>query len=232
MKFRSAMVTSVAGSIGGITFFNGRFGHMVARARSIPTQPGSTPQTQIRTAWSNAQGLWVNATPTTRLLWEQYAATVTYQGSTGSYQINGRERFLATLSLISYLNTVLGLSIPATAAAPGEIGWLLLSDLATSAPTLAETGFSVDVGNPNSEPIEVSMAISQGLPETINFWKGPWDTETLDSINLPALSSGSLEFQGLVDGKVYFIRIRAVNSDTGHRISEQFILRAIAEVGT
>lgn len=232
MKFLSQVYTSVSGSVGGITYFNGRFGHLVARARAIPTQPGSTPQTQMRTAWSNAQALWINATPTTRRLWDQYAATVTYQGPTGSYQINGRERFLATLSLISYLNIVLGLSIPATAVPPTEIGWLLLSDLDISPPSLAAVGFSVDVGNPNAEPIEVSMAISQALPETINFWKGPWDTETLDTINLPALSSGSLEFDLLEDGKVYFVRIRAVSSDTGHRISEQFILRAIAEVGT
>lgn len=231
MKFRSQVYTSVAGSVGGITYFNGRYGHLIARARSIPTQPGTTPQAQMRAAWSDAQAFWVNATESERGKWQQYAATVTYQGPMGAYNINGRERFLATLSIISYLNTVLGAGLILSAAAPKDIGWLLLSGLDTQSPTLGEIGFKLKVTNPNDHDIQVYATLSQALPDTINFWKGPWDPDQLKNVSITTLSSGTIDFYGLEAGKTYFIRIRGISDTAEHRFSEQFIIHTVAEVG-
>lgn len=227
-KFLSQIWTSVSGSIGGITFFNGRHGHMVARSRTIPTNPQSTPQTQIRTAWSNAQGLWVNATPAQRDKWDDYAATVIYQGPAGSYTIGGRERMLATISLASYLNTVFGETIPLTASAPRDIGWMLLSNLETHDPLIPSIGFDLILGNPNDHDMVVHIKISQALPQTINSWKGPWDTPRATVASVPALSSATVSFTDLEDEKVYFLEVRAISDTVEHRISEAFILRAIA----
>lgn len=228
MKFLSQVYTNVSGSVGGITYFNGRYGHMVARARSAPTQPNSTPQTQIRTAFSNAQALWNLATPTEREQWESYAQTVQYSGPLGDYTIGGRERMLATVGLSSYMNTVFGTIIPVSAGAPRGAGWLLLSELALEDPSLPGTGFELTVGNPNDHDIECHVQISRPLPLTVNFHKGPWDTASALSLAVPSLSTGVLNVFGLEDGLAYFVRVRAVSDTAEHKMSEGFILRGIA----
>lgn len=228
LKFLSHVWSAVSGSINGITYFNGRYGFMIARNRSIPTQPNSTPQSKMRTALSNAQALWNLATVAERTAWETYAATVQYTGPIGNYHIGGRERMLGTIALSSYMNNVLGTTIPVSAGAPRGAGWLLLSELDTADPSLPGTGFDLTVGNPNDHAIEVQIQISAAKPITVNFWKGPWETAQSVSLAVPSLSTALKVFDGLEDGLVYFVRVRGVSNSAEHKMSEAFILRVIA----
>lgn len=228
MKFTSHVWSAVSGSINGITYFNGRYGFLIARNRSVPTQPNSTPQSKMRTALSNAQALWNLATPVQREAWETYAQTVQYTGPVGNYHIGGRERMLGTISLSSYMNNVLGTVIPVSAAAPRGAGWLLLSELDTQDPSLPGTGFDLTVGNPNDHDIQCHIQISAAKPVTVNFWKGPWVVSQSVTLTVPSLSTAIHVFDGLEDGLVYFVRIRGVSGTVEHKMSESFILRAIA----
>lgn len=76
MKFKSALVTQVSGSIGGMTGAHNK-GGMYFRARAIPTNPGSDQQSLIRGLVSQLSNLWLSTlTADQREAWKQYAQEV------------------------------------------------------------------------------------------------------------------------------------------------------------
>lgn len=74
--FKSQIFTQASGSVGGLTFSHNR-GGMYTRARSIPTNPGTTFQEAVRAIVSQLSVAWFQAlTEAQREAWENYA-TVT-----------------------------------------------------------------------------------------------------------------------------------------------------------
>lgn len=76
MKFKSALVTAVSGSIGGATFAHNQ-GGMYVRARATPTNPNTSFQQIIRNLMSQITSAWQNTlTQAQRDAWEVYASNV------------------------------------------------------------------------------------------------------------------------------------------------------------
>lgn len=73
MKFKSALVTQASGSIGGLTASRNK-GGMYVRARAMPTNPGTTFQTAVRSFMAQLTAIWANTlTAAQRSAWSQYA---------------------------------------------------------------------------------------------------------------------------------------------------------------
>ncbi|KKM08309.1 hypothetical protein LCGC14_1725150 [marine sediment metagenome] len=77
MLFKSALVTQISGSIGGMTGSHNR-GGMYLRARVIPTDPGTILQTTMRAIIANLTSRWNDVlTAGQRTAWNLYASRVT-----------------------------------------------------------------------------------------------------------------------------------------------------------
>jgi len=76
MKFKSQVYTQASGSIGGITYSHNK-GGMYTRGRSIPTDPGSSRQMNVRDSVSMYSQMWTTGlTQAQRDEWELYALNV------------------------------------------------------------------------------------------------------------------------------------------------------------
>lgn len=83
MKFKSALVTQVSGSVGGMTGSHNK-GGMYFRSRTIPTNPNSSQQQTIRSTVADLSNRWTNIlTPAQRAAWDVYAANVLLPGPLG-----------------------------------------------------------------------------------------------------------------------------------------------------
>jgi hypothetical protein len=81
--FKGTIAGSISGSIAGVTFSHNKGGGYI-RARSIPTNPNSPQQQQVRGFLSQLSNLWVTwLTPAQRAGWEDYAANVTVINALG-----------------------------------------------------------------------------------------------------------------------------------------------------
>jgi hypothetical protein len=75
MIYKSGIIASGSGSIGGLTFSHNRAGQYI-RARSIPTDPASSEQQSARTRFSNASARWATLSTSQRDAWKTYALAV------------------------------------------------------------------------------------------------------------------------------------------------------------
>lgn len=224
----SQVYTIIRGSVGGLTYLANQFHQIVVRARTAPAQPGTVPQTMMKSAFTEAEALWRTASTALRNAWKLHANTVTYSGPLGPYTISGRLRFLGVFSLAAYLNSRFTAGITMTPSAPVLPGWLLLSKLKLTPRTTVGTGFTIEVTNPDLEGIIVLVNVSQVLPTTRNFWKGPWNDADTTTFEVAHSSSDTLEIGELEEGMRYFVQLRAIGDGVSHRISQAFILHTEA----
>jgi len=76
MKFKSAIITQASGSVGGLTFAHNQ-GGLYTRARSIPTDPGSSYQVAVRNIVGQLVAQWANTlSAAQRAAWAVYAENV------------------------------------------------------------------------------------------------------------------------------------------------------------
>lgn len=95
MKFKSALVTQVSGSVGGMTGSHNR-GGMYFRTRAIPTDPLSTMQQAMRMYLGNLSTAWTDVlSEAQRAAWNLYAANVTVIGPLGdAITLSGQMHFI------------------------------------------------------------------------------------------------------------------------------------------
>jgi len=94
MLFKSALVTQVSGSIGGLTGSHNAAG-MYFRSRVIPVDPASNYQQDARSAVAQLVARWGALTPTQREVWAVYAANVPLTNRLGdSRYVSGLAHFV------------------------------------------------------------------------------------------------------------------------------------------
>ncbi len=201
----SQVYSIIRGSVGGVTYLANQFHQIVVRARTAPVQPGTTPQAQMRTAFSAAEAIWRLATTLQQAGWSLHALSVQYQGPLGKYTISGRLRALAVLSLASYLNTRFSKTITISPTPPLRTGWFLISNFNLVNLAAPGTGFTINITNDESEACVVLVNISPALNNTRNFWKGPWDDSLTQTFDIAASASGTQDITGLVAGAIALV---------------------------
>lgn len=229
-KIRSHIWSSAAGSVGGITYFNGPHHAILARARVVPVQPGTLHQSQMRSAMSEAAAQWDALTALQQQDWEIYAQTCTYQGKQGNYEVTGRSMFMAGRSLQRYI-FLRGLEIPTFVVTPPVVtGFLVPSDFALAPPTGIGTGFQVRLKTDVNDPQLTVIQVSGPKGDETNFWKGPWDTRKTETDISAADTNVLHDILGLVDGAKYFVRVKCVADDAAPRTSTEWFGSTYASV--
>jgi len=229
-KLLSQVATTLRGSVGGITYTANQWHAILMRARVSPVNPNTTHQSEIRSAFAGAQGAWLALSDTERELWDDYALTCVYPGPLGNYTIPGRLMFAACYGWAKYLETRGIASIVVGDLPPSIPGWLPVDAVTPSHPATPGTGVAVSVTITGTESVTVIAEVSWAFNPTRYRFKGPFKSSTLQGIEAVAPGqSVLLEFLGLAEDLVYFIRVRCITSAEPHRISAEYIVRCVAE---
>jgi hypothetical protein len=138
--------------------------------------------------------------------------------------------FVAVQTLVKYLTERGLFAFASDTSAPTTPGWLGVGPFSINILSAPGTGFSIAYQNFTGEDAQLFVERSFAQPVTRNRFKGPWLSSTAQCLSMPNGTSGLLDIDGLEDGKVYFVRLRAVTEDPPYRISSEYILRAVASV--
>lgn len=213
-KIVSPVWSTIRGSIAGTTYFPNQYGQIIARQRTTPVNPGTLRQTQMRGAFGVAAVQWRSLTQVQRDAWNDYAATCAFGYPQGYYYIPGREMFVRNIGTTIYLRTRGEYTAAIDPTAPT---WNFPSFglLDTVDPSASQTGFTVQaqVGGPFLDGLMYGW-VSRAVNPTVNFWKGPFLTETLvsNSHTFPG-NLATLEFNGLSEGYKYFFKCGFITED-------------------
>lgn len=172
MKFRSALVTAISGSIGGMTGARNR-GGMYLRARSQPVNPSTEAQQVVRNALNELTTAWNNVlTFAQRLDWRIYADNSPLTDSLGQprevtalnmYVRGNVARLQAGLSRIDNSPIVFGIAEAATLlAASVDVGDQEINVTPSYGPWANKTG--------------AAMLVYASTPQNpgVEFFKGPY----------------------------------------------------------
>ena len=227
-RLLSPVASIMRGSVAGLTFTANTFHQIVVRQRTSPVQPGTNPQSRIRSAFTAASVLWKDATPTVRAAWDDYAKTLFYPGPLGPYQVPGRSVFISNLSLCYYLYLAGLMVTPPSTEPPTIAGFLSTNFYGYVPPTTPGTGYELNVNNPNDEPVLAICERSWAYELTRQFFKGPFVASTIVAPEVEPSTTETIPFLSLTANRVYFNKCRLLSSTAPFRVSPLFYIRAIA----
>lgn len=173
MKIKSQIITEASGSMGGLTASHNR-GGLYFRARTIPVNPGSPQQVEIRGFMAQLTNLWLNIlTSLQRSGWNNYAEQVPLADKLGEprnvgglamYVRSNSPRLQAGLARVDDAPTVFNL---------GDY-------FPTSLPTASEATqiITIPFSEADEWPAEDGAAmifwVARPQNPSINFFKGPY----------------------------------------------------------
>ncbi len=226
----STIASNMLGSVAGLTFFNGPFHQIQVRQRTVPVQPNTVNQVKAKASFSAGVQAWEQATEQQRQDWAAFAATVTFQGPLGPYHPTGRMLAVAQFQVTGYLlnRGVAGFIGGNGMIAPINPGMLVVTNPTILPPDGAATGFKIRANNDTGESVNLYAVRSFKQSTARNFYKGPWISSTLDATVIATGENGFVEFTGLDEDGVYFVKFRFISLSAGRRYSQEGILRAVA----
>lgn len=219
----------IRGSIAGTTYFANQYHQIVARARTSPATLPSGNQTKIKSAFAAALGTWQSLSEAVQDDWNLFAKTCTYQGATGSYNVPGQQIFQGARALQNYVLLQAWAAPTLVTGAPATTGFNLLGNVTPIPYVGPGTGVSVSF---QTDPVDASMivgSISPPLDKENLKYGGPWRVRDSQAAILPADAGSFMEFDNLLPGKIYFVRLIAVSDDIAPRISASYIVRDVAQ---
>jgi len=218
MKFKSALVTQVSGSVGGMTGSHNR-GGMYFRSRAIPTDPLSTMQQAMRMYLGMLSTYWGETlTAAEQEAWNLYAANVTVIGPLGDpITLSGQMHFIRS-------NTArLQAGLSQIDAAPTTFN-------TGETPMVSSVAYSNVVGPPAGTQLDITftsittgvMLIRIGRPQGagIGFFKGPFRYQTHEDTS--PFSDLQDVWPDMTAGQKVWTAFR--NSFDDGRLSEQVIV--------
>lgn len=176
MKFKSALMESASGSIGGITASRNR-GGTYFRGRAIPTNPNTPAQQAIKSAMAQLSSLWRNVlTEVQRTSWDLYAVNVPLPDTLGDPRnVGGLGMFVRSnvpriASGIAGLVTILDAPIIFNL---GDVGPLAV-DTATAATDIISLLFTDTDEWVDEDAAALLVYTSRAQNPSINYFKGPY----------------------------------------------------------
>jgi len=235
-KIISPVWSQIRGSIAGTTYFNSPSGAIIGRARVRPVNPNSTPQNAIRSAFQTAISTWGNIlSPEIRHGWDAWARTVFYTGPYGTYNPSGRQMYIAVKTFHAYCQFWIGVTggtplPPFDNVAPTRPGLLSLDNLNVSTPPPTGAGFIIGGTNRSGETVNLFGWRSGAFPAARNYPPQIWlQALSWQDATLQNNTSGQVSWTDCVEDYAYFGAVRLISAQSPFRISQKWVLRAIAE---
>jgi len=186
-----AMVSELSGSIGGSTFARNRTGAYV-RNRSIPVQPNTTRQQQVKSIMQQVVHHWQELlSDSERDQWKTYAAQISWNNVFGDEaKLTGYNHFVRT----NTARLLCGLEIveagPAVFTLPEADS--TLSVAASAATQELTVTFDDTAAWCDEDGAALAIYTGQPISPTRNFYAGPWRfADSIDGDSVTAPSSGA-----------------------------------------
>lgn len=232
-KIQSPVWNLIRGSICGITYLSNQYHQIVARGRTAPVQPNTTPQTRVRSMFTGCLIRWKDIlTQPERDDWQLYAQTCQYVGPLGPYTVPGRLLYIAGRALATYLKTYYAIVGALCDKCPSEPGFYSIGGITLGLPATPKVGITITVTNDGTHQIAVLANVSRPYNATRLRFKGPWDTAKSQALAIPPGTAGVITIENLVTGKIYFVRVHCVVLEAtlakGHAITTPFYGRQVA----
>lgn len=204
----------IKGSISGTTYQQSPFG-TVARNRTVPVNPNSTKQVNIRGSMSGMSFIWTDLlTAAQRAAWEAYAAGTPIPDRFGTTIIvKGRQMFMRTNLIRYYVTGSADVDAPTTpGVAPNPILTL----------TADTTDGLVITANPGATAVGDVCNIGLSIPvnQSRNFYKAPF-TFVAGLISTTTFPYEVLPAAAVEIGQRYFLSSRLVQAT--NKVSSQVI---------
>ena len=176
MIFKSCIIESGSGSLGGITLSRNR-GGMYLRGRAIPTNPNSTFQQAVRSAAAQLASLWGNTLTTVqRAAWDLYAENVELPNSLGDPRNVGGLGMYIRSNVPRIASGVAGLVRVDDAPIIfdlGSVGPLTVVSV-TAATNIVSFGFTDTDEWVDEDAAALLVYTSRQNNASINYFKGPY----------------------------------------------------------
>jgi hypothetical protein len=228
-RFLSNIFSTAFGSIGGITIWKGNLPGMIARARVIPVNPRTNGQTLIRSAFAAAANEWNLLTDAVRGGWEAYAATCPITDGLGQRFLSGREMFMGVFSFAFYETGLTGKMDDTDSDAPIIPGWLDIGYVVPYEYTGPGTGIALQVTYSGSAKVDLVFERSYAYNPARFRNPGKWLHSTVVTEEIQGPIALVQEFDDLSAGFTYFVKVRAITAAKPHKISNEYIVRCVAE---
>lgn len=224
MLFKSALVTQISGSIGGMTGSHNR-GGLYLRARTIPVNPNTAAQILIRAAFGGLVNRWTSVlTQIQRDAWDIYAINTPLLGPLGDpVTVSGQNMYIRD----NTPRVMIGATTIDTAPAIFNTGSLSLVSVVSAIAATQDVTFNFN----NADLWNVvggHLIVQQSRPQnpSINFFKGPYRFMNSFAGILVGDVTGPAVFPFLA-GQALFFRVRASFADS-RLTASQFIGPVIA----
>lgn len=212
MKFSSNLLAQASGSLAGTVFSHNK-GGMYVRNRSIPTNPATAAQQNVRNALKQLTTGWADLTAAQRLAWSTYATNVPILNKLGA------ARPIPALAMYLRCNSPRLANDGPTAVVPD--GPTIYSLATFTIPTISVTANHIVLAYTNTDDWAIAdggfmyLYVSKPQNQTINFFKGPYNFlgEIAGDTMTPPTSPHTFSGLTLVTGVRYFVRINVTNAD-------------------
>lgn len=215
MLFKSALVTQVSGSIGGMTGSHNK-GGMYFRGRTIPTNPNSSQQQAVRSIVADLSNRWPNIlTPSERAAWDIYAENVPLTGPLGEpRQVSGLNMYVRS----NTPRIQAGLTRIDAAPSIFDLGEYTAPTLGTIAPATNEIDIAFTAADAWDDEDGSALLVFVSPPQnpSINYYKsafrfaGSIDGDSVTPPTSPATLTTPFAF---VSGQRLFVRCNVTRAD-------------------
>lgn len=240
MKIKSALVTQMSGSIGGMTGSHNK-GGMYLRARSIPVNPNTTQQQLQRQYFSTAVQRWTEVlTAVNRATWNNYAANVLLTDALGDpLQLSGQQMYIrtATAQMLAASGAATPPAIGTFDTAPAIFDTGELGDISFTQATADDRELTIGIaGEPGwAAQDDGTIIVQLGIPQNAsrNFFKGPFRfCDSLNGASLSPITTAVVDADSctpiinFTTGQRMFVRARALYNDG--RLTSAVVVNGIA----
>jgi hypothetical protein len=196
MKYKSTLLAQASGSVAGATFSRNKGGPYI-RARVMPTNRNTDPQSNIKSVMGALANVFSGLTIAERATWESYSAAVNYIDRLGeSRKISAINNFIRSniVRVLYHASNIINRNAPTE----GNCGATpVLTDVVAhykSAGILTISG-KVNIVDAPASPDYANLVLFFGSPamtKMINYYKGPFSY--CDQAGVSALASQPQNF--------------------------------------
>jgi len=231
MKAKSHIFSNMRGSVGGITYSTNQYDQIIGRARTIPVQPNTNAQQEMKAAFAYYAAHWRNESGVNRANWERYANTVNFSGPLGTYQVGGRQLYCGNLAANLVAVERSGIPHSFGTTAPAGDGFVNLEKVALVDLSGPGTGFAVAITPPEGySDCFCAIQISSPQSPTVNYYKGPFNSTLWRATEIPTYTTQLVEVPGLIEDARYFVRVHMLSPGEQAYSSSPIILSTVATV--
>lgn len=206
------LFTNVSGSIGGVTGSRNKGGQYL-RGRTTPTNPNSTAQQLVRSAFSDATSAWSALLAVNRGAWNDYAALQSWTNALGDpIQLSGQQAYIGAYSASMSAGLTPSVTPPAPNTRPAAY---VIEEMA---PDLTTTDVGEDITSGNLLAVDrLVIAVSGPLPPGLTSPKVAFRNAAIAAGNENAGSLSALIYTAITNrnptatvNQRFAVRIRGV----------------------